>query len=81
MNDDKKDVKKNEKEEAYKVPFLKRVIRPYYAEFRKIVWPTKETLIKHTITVAVVSLIFGAYIALVDGVLTVLFGRFVQLVS
>ena len=77
--DDKKEVKK--KEEAYKVPVLLRIWRTYYAEFRKIVWPTKATLVKHTITVAVVSLIFGAYIALVDGVLTVLFGRFVQLIS
>lgn len=79
MNDENKNVKK--KEEAYKVPFLLRIWRTYYAEFRKIVWPTKETLVKHTITVAIVSLLFGAYIALVDGILTVLFGRFVQLVS
>jgi len=79
MDENKKDVKK--KDEAYKVPFLVRIWRTYYAEFRKIVWPTKETLVKHTITVAVVSLLFGAYIALVDGALTVLFGRFVQLIS
>ena len=80
MNDEnKKEVKK--KDEAYKVPLLVRIWRTYYAEHKKIVWPTKETLVKHTITVAVVSLLFGAYIALVDGVLTVLFGRFVQLIS
>lgn len=79
MDENKKETKK--KDEAYKVPFLTRIWRTYYAEFRKIVWPTKETLVKHTITVAVVSLLFGAYIALVDGILTVLFGRFVQLIS
>jgi len=79
MNDENKNEKK--KDEAYKVPLLKRVYRPYSAEFKKIVWPTKETLVKHTITVAVVSLLFGAYIALVDGALTLLFGRFVQLIS
>jgi len=53
----------------------------YRAEFRKIVWPSKEALLKHTVTVVAVSLIFGAYIALADGVLTALFGRFVSLVS
>ena len=53
----------------------------YRAEFRKIVWPSKETLFKHTVTVITVSLIFGAYIAAADGVLTALFGRFVSLVS
>jgi len=57
------------------------IVRTYRAEFKKIVWPSRETLIKHTITVIVVSLIFGAYIALTDGVFGALFSRFVQLVA
>ena len=57
------------------------VYQTYKAEFRKIVWPTRETLIKHTATVIVVSLIFGAYIAALDGGFGWLFGRFVSLVS
>ena len=57
------------------------VFRTYKAEFKKIVWPSRETLIKHTVTVVVVSLIFGAYIAITDGVFGALFSRFVQLVG
>jgi len=55
--------------------------RAYKAEFRKIVWPSRATLIKHTVTVIVISLLFGGYIALTDGLLGMLFSRFVQLVS
>ena len=60
---------------------VQSVYRTYKAEFKKIVWPSRETLIKHTVTVVVVSLIFGAYIALTDGVFGWLFSRFVQLVG
>ena len=59
---------------------VQSIYRTYKAEFRKIVWPSRETLIKHTVTVIIVSLIFGAYIALTDGVFGALFSRFVQLV-
>ena len=52
----------------------------YRAEFRKIVWPSKETLFKHTVTVVIVSGIFGAYIALNDGIFGFLFRQFVNLV-
>ena len=57
---------------------LREIYQTYKAEFRKIVWPSRETLIKHTITVIAVSLMFGAYIALVDGGFSFLFGRFVN---
>ena len=60
---------------------VKRTWRTYKAEFKKIVWPSRETLRKHVLTVSVVSLIFGAYIAIVDGVFGWLFTQFVQLVS
>ena len=53
----------------------------YRAEFRKIVWPSRETLLKHTVTVVIVSAIFGAYIALNDGVFGFLFRQFVNLVG
>jgi len=60
---------------------VKGVYQTYKAEFRKIVWPSRETLIKHTVTVIAVSLIFGAYIALTDGAFGVVFGWFVGLVN
>jgi len=57
------------------------VFHKYRAEFRKIVWPSRETLVKHTITVVIVSAIFGAYIALNDGVFGFLFRQFVTMVG
>jgi len=57
------------------------VFHKYRSEFRKIVWPSKETLLKHTITVVIVSAIFGAYIAINDGVFGFLFRQFVKLVG
>ena len=35
-------------------------------EFKKIVWPTKETLAKETIAVIIVSVILGLIIAILD---------------
>ena len=57
------------------------IFHKYRAEFRKIVWPSRETLVKHTITVVIVSGIFGAYIAANDGVFGFLFRQFVNLVG
>ena len=56
------------------------IFNQYKAEFRKIVWPSKETMLKHTVTVVIVSAIFGAYIALNDGVFGFFFRRFVNFV-
>jgi len=53
----------------------------YLAEFKRIVWPTREVLLKETITVIAVSLIFGAYIALLDGAFGFLYSRFAQLTA
>ena len=60
---------------------VKSVYQTYKAEFRKIVWPSRETMVKHTVTVIAVSLIFGAYIALMDGAFGIVFGQFVNLVN
>ncbi|MCL1883600.1 MAG: preprotein translocase subunit SecE [Defluviitaleaceae bacterium] len=59
---------------------VKGVFQTYRAEFRKIVWPSKETLFKHTVTVIAVSLMFGAYIALNDYLLSQVFRQFVGLI-
>ena len=57
------------------------VFHKYKAEFRKIVWPSRETLIKHTITVVMVSAMFGALIAAYDGIFGQLFSAFVRAVG
>ena len=36
------------------------------AEFRKIVWPTKEKLAKQTVLVCVVSVVLGVVISILD---------------
>ena len=38
------------------------------AEFQKIIWPTKEALVKQTTAVVVTSVILGLIIALLDTV-------------
>ncbi|MEE1229055.1 MAG: preprotein translocase subunit SecE [Lachnospiraceae bacterium] len=38
-------------------------------EWKKITWPDKDTLVRETITVTVVSVVLGIIIALVDMVL------------
>ena len=36
------------------------------SEFRKIIWPTKDTLIMQSMAVIIVSVIVGAIIAVID---------------
>jgi preprotein translocase subunit SecE len=73
---------KNDKSEKNEGPgVVQGVYQTYRAEFKKIVWPSRETLTKHTFTVIVVSLMFGAYIAAADGLFGWLYGLFVNLVT
>jgi len=74
MNEDKKSPGSSDS-------VIKGIFHTYRAEFRKIVWPSRETLIKHTMTVVAVSLMFGAYIAILDGALGIVLGQFINLVN
>ena len=38
------------------------------AEFKKIIWPDKTTLLKQTVTVTTISIVLGLLIALIDTV-------------
>ena len=53
----------------------------YWAEFKRIVWPTREVLIKQTVTVIAITLIFGLYITILDGAFGFLFSQFAQFTS
>jgi len=53
----------------------------FRAEFRKIVWPSREELMKHTVTTIVISLLFGAYIALLDGGFGIIYTTLVGLLG
>lgn len=72
MDENKKKEKNVDGESA-----VKNTFQAYRAEFRKIVWPSKQTLFKHTVTVIAVSLMFGAYIAFNDYVFSQVFRYFV----
>ena len=39
------------------------------AEFKKIIWPDKESLVKQSAAVVVITIILGAVIALLDTVI------------
>ena len=58
---------------------IKNIYTTYKSEFLKIVWPSRAELIRKTITVSVVSLLFGAYIAALDGILAQIFSSLVGL--
>ena len=64
MNEDKT----TKKDDAPMHDPISGVVQTYRAEFRRIVWPSNQVLFKHTVTVIAVSLLFGAYIAMLDGV-------------
>lgn len=52
----------NKKDNTQKKSFFKGV----KSEFKKVIWPTKETLVKETVAVVVTSVILGVIIAIVD---------------
>lgn len=49
-------------EKAQKKSFFKGV----KSEFSKIIWPSRDSLVKETVAVVVVSVVLGAIIAIVD---------------
>ena len=59
------EIKKSDEKPVIKKSFFKGV----KSEWRKITWPSKETLFKETTAVIVISVILGAAIALLDAVI------------
>ena len=56
------------KETATKAP-KKSWFKGLKAEFKKIIWPDKKTLVKQTVAVITCSVILGAIIAVVDALI------------
>ena len=48
---------------------IKKWFQGLQSEFKKISWPDKDTLVRETVTVAVVSVVLGVIIATLDMVL------------
>ena len=53
----------------------------YVGEFKRIVWPSRQELFKETVTVIMVSLLFGLYITILDGAFGFLYSQFAQMAS
>ena len=47
---------------------VRDIYTTYRGEFARIVWPSRPELIRKTITVAIVSALFGIYISVLDGI-------------
>ncbi|MCL1998519.1 MAG: preprotein translocase subunit SecE [Turicibacter sp.] len=60
---------------------IRKIYTTYRGEFAKIVWPGRPELIRKTITVVIISAMFGIYISIADGILAILFTNFISLVS
>ena len=61
----KEKAKKDNKQKAKKKNWFKGL----KAEFKKIIWPDKKTLVKQTVAVITCSVILGAIIAVVDALI------------
>ncbi len=74
---------KNGNENIFKrcVNYFANKLKDLRGEFRKIVWPSRETLVKHTITTIVISLLFGAFITLLDALFGIIFTSLVGFIS
>lgn len=75
VNKDKKENKKSDKKS------FSSLLAEYKGEFRKIVWPSKEDLIKQTTTVIAISLIVGAIIFGIDEVFALALKTLVNLIA
>ena len=53
-------------EKAPKTSVVKSWFKGLKSEFKKIIWPDKQTLVKKTTATIVVSVCLGALIALID---------------
>ena len=50
-------------------PKKKNWFKGLKAEFKKIIWPDKKTLVKETVAVIVCSVLLGGIIAIVDALI------------
>lgn len=53
--------------------------KTFKAEFKRIIWPDKDSIIKETTAVVVVTVILGAIIALLDFVIKLGLDKIIQI--
>ncbi len=71
-DDKKKAAKKNDKGDKKKGKFFAE----HKAELKKVTWPTKDELVKETVTVIIVSLLVGVIIFCMDTILSTAYNAF-----
>lgn len=75
--DNKKDKKDKNKKDSNKGSFFNE----HKAEFKKIIWPSREDLLKQTVTVIIVSILVGAIIFGMDSIYNIGYTQFVNLLA
>ena len=72
--------KQNKPQKAEKAAKKKgSFFKSFKAEFKRIIWPDKDTVIKETTAVVVVTVILGAVIALLDFIIKFGIDKIIQM--
>lgn len=72
--------KQNEPQKTEKTAKKKKsFFKSLKAEFKRIIWPDKDTVIKETTAVVIVTVILGAIIALLDFVIKLGLDKIIQM--
>lgn len=70
---------KDKQEKPEKSSKMKNWFKGIKAEFKKIVWPDKEKLIKETVAVVVASVVIGFIIAALDTLIQIGFDKLLMI--
>jgi preprotein translocase subunit SecE len=82
--DDKKKVKKGEQNDGGFNALVKKLhgkFKELVGEFKKIIWPDRKALIKHTVNVIIISGVIGGVIVLMDLVFSQGYTQFIKLLQ
>ncbi len=78
MGDSENKVETKEQKKSEDTAHKKSAFQNLKAEFKRIVWPDKDTVIKESTAVIVVTVILGAVIALLDWVIKLGLDKIIQ---
>lgn len=79
MGDSENKVETKEQKKSEETAHKKNAFQNLKAEFKRIVWPDKDTVIKESTAVIVVTVILGAVIALLDWVIKLGLDQIIQI--
>ena len=78
----KKNPKKSKKDDGSTALFKKfgGKLRELMGEFRKIIWPDRKALVKHTVNTIIISGLIGGVIVVMDLALSQGYSQFIKLI-